>query len=485
MGRNGMILAPTVLMQEGAAHMNVLNHLPTDELQRLDAAHHLHPFTDGNALAAKGARVIVKAEGVTLTDSDGGEMLDAMAGLWCVNIGYGRDELAQVAAAQMRQLPYYNTFFQTTTVPALTLAQTLSEVTPEGMNHVFFACSGSEANDTNIRLVRQYWALRDKPEKTVIISRRNGYHGSTMGGASLGGMSAMHAQGGLPIADIHHIGQPNWYAEGGEMSPEEFGLLRARELEQAIHDLGEDRVAAFIAEPIQGAGGVIVPPDSYWPEIQRICDAHEILLIADEVICGFGRTGNWFGSETYSIRPDIMTIAKGLSSGYAPIGGSVVSEVVAGVLMAGGDFNHGYTYSGHPVSAAVALENLRILREEKLVERVRDDTGPYLAEKWHGLTDHPLVGQAQIVGMMGSLALTPDKASRAAFAAPAGTIGLICRDICFATGLVMRHVGDRMIISPPLVITKAEIDTLIDRAAQMLDTAFVKIKDDGLYAPAA
>ncbi|MGB8621186.1 MAG: aspartate aminotransferase family protein [Paracoccaceae bacterium] len=462
--------------------MNMItNHMPTKELQALDAAHHLHPFTDGAALRAKGARVITRANGVTLTDSDGNEILDAMAGLWCVNIGYGRDELAEAAARQMKELPFYNTFFQTTHVPAIALANRLSELSPGDLNHVFFAGSGSEANDTNIRLVRHYWAAQGKPEKKVIISRRNAYHGSTMGAASLGGMQGMHDQGGLPIPNIVHIDQPDWWSEGGEMSPGEFGLERARQLEEKIAELGEDKVAAFIAEPIQGAGGVIVPPESYWPEIQRICDAHDILLIADEVICGFGRTGNWFGSQTLNLSPDIMTIAKGLSSGYAPIGGSLVSDKVAGVINEAGDFNHGYTYSGHPVSAAVALENLRILEEEKIIEHVRDVAAPYLGEKWEALADHPLVGEAKIVGMMGSIALTPDKSSRAPFAADAGTVGLRCRDRCFANNLVMRHVGDRMIIAPPLVMKPAEIDTLIERAVKSLDETYAAIKDEGLY----
>jgi putrescine aminotransferase len=461
----------------------ITNHLPTAELQALDAAHHMHPFTANGGLAQKGARVITRANGVTLTDSEGHEILDAMAGLWCVNIGYGRDELAEVAARQMRELPYYNTFFQTTHVPAIALAAKIAELAPGDLNNVFFAGSGSEANDTNIRMVRHYWAMKGKPTKSIIISRKNAYHGSSVGSGSLGGMSAMHAQGGLPIPDVHHINQPNWWAEGGDTNPEEFGLARAQELEKAILELGEDRVAAFIAEPVQGAGGVIVPPATYWPEIQRICDKYDILLIADEVICGFGRTGNWFGSETMGIRPDIMTIAKGLSSGYAPIGGSIVSDEVAGVI-AQDEFNHGYTYSGHPVAAAVALENLRILEEEKVLEHVRDVAAPYLKEKWEALTDHPLVGEAKIVGMMGSIALTPNKATRAAFASDAGTVGFICRERCFANNLVMRHVGDRMIISPPLVITTEEIDTLIARATKSLDECYAELKAQDLLAEA-
>jgi putrescine aminotransferase len=465
--------------------MNIrANHLPTAELQALDAAHHVHPFSDGAALAARGVRVITGGRGVMLTDSEGIEILDAMSGLWCCNIGHGRRELADAAHAQMLQLSYYNTFFMTSHPPAIMLAQKLAEIAPEGMNHVFYASGGSEANDTNIRLVRHYWALKGKPEKQVIIARRNAYHGSTMGGASLGGMQAMHAQGGLPIPGIVHIDQPDWWSEGGESDPEDFGRARARQLAEKIAEIGEGRVAAFIAEPVQGAGGVIVPPESYWPEVQAICDAHDILFIADEVITGFGRTGRMFGSESYGLRPDIMTVAKGLSSGYAPIGGSILSDEVAGTLAEGGDFNHGYTYSGHPVACAVALENLRIMQEEGLVERVAGEIGPYLAQAWASLGDHPLVGETRIRGLMASLALTPHKASRAKFAAPVGTVGLRCRERCFANALVMRHVGDRMIIAPPLVISRAEVDLLVERARHALDETLAGLEADGLMAAA-
>ncbi len=461
----------------------ITNHLPTAELQALDSAHHMHPFTAGDELARKGPRVITRAKGVWLNDSEGARILDAMAGLWCVNIGYGRDELAEVAARQMRDLPYYNTFFQTTHVPAIALASKIAELAPGDLNHVFFAGSGSEANDTNIRLVRTYWQMKGKPGKSVIISRKNAYHGSSVGSGSLGGMSGMHAQGGMPIPDIHHINQPDWWSEGGDMTPEEFGLARAAELEEAILELGEDRIAAFIAEPVQGAGGVIVAPDTYWPEVQRICDKYEILLIADEVICGFGRTGNWFGSQTVGIRPHIMTIAKGLSSGYQPIGGSVICDEIAETI-GGGEFNHGYTYSGHPVASAVALENIRILEEENVIGHVRDVAAPYLKEKWESLIDHPMVGEARIVGMMGSIALTPDKDKRAKFASEPGTVGYICRERCFSNELIMRHVGDRMIISPPLVISRDEIDILITRARTALDEAYAKVREDGLWKAA-
>ena len=462
----------------------ITNHLPTAELQALDAAHHMHPFTTNDELASKGARVITRAKGVYLTDSEGNEILDGMAGLWCVNIGYGRQEMAEVAARQMQELPYYNTFFMTTHVPAIALAQEVTKLAPEGMNHVFFAGSGSEANDTNIRMVRTYWAEKGKPTKSHIISRKNAYHGSSVGSGSLGGMTYMHAQGGMPIPGIHHIGQPDWWSEGGDMTLEEFGLKRAQELEDKIQELGEDNVAAFIAEPVQGAGGVVVAPDSYWPEIQRICDKYEILLIADEVICGFGRTGNWFGSQTMNIRPHIMTIAKGLSSGYQPIGGSIVCDEVAEVIGAT-EFNHGYTYSGHPVAAAVALENLRILQEESILDHVRNVAAPALRAGLEKLAEHPLVGGLNIKGMMASLPLTPHKESRAKFAGEAGTIGYMCRERCFANNLVMRHVGDRMIVSPPLIITPEEVDVFMQRALKALDETWAEAKSQGLLKSAS
>jgi putrescine---pyruvate transaminase len=462
----------------------ITNHMPTAELQALDAAHHMHPFSENAALAKKGVRIMKSAKGVWLTDTEGHRIIDGMAGLWCVNIGYGRTELGDVAKRQMDELAYYNTFFQTSHVPAIALAAKVAEVAPAGMGHVFFAGSGSEANDTNIRMVRRYWDIKGQPEKRIIIARKNGYHGSTMGGGSLGGMSGIHKHGGM-IAGIVHIGQPDWWSEGGDHTPEAFGLARAQELEAMILQLGVENVAAFIGEPIQGAGGVIVPPATYWPEVQRICDRYGILLIADEVITGFGRTGNWFGSETFGIRPHIMTIAKGLSSGYQPIGGSIVRDEVAEVLGSNGDFNHGYTYSGHPVAAAVALENIRIIKEEGIIEHVRTVAHPYLKERWDALTDHPMVGEAKLVGLMGSIALTPDKATRAKFASDEGKVGYLCRERCFANDLIMRHVGDRMIIAPPLVIKPEEIDILMERARKSLDECYAGLKRDGLFVARA
>lgn len=439
------------------------------ELQRLDAAHHLHPFNDNAALAKRGTRVLVRGEGCYVWDAEGNRLLDAFAGLWCVNIGYGRRELGQAAARQMEQLAYYNSFFQCTTEPTIRLAAQLAELAPGDLNHAFFVNSGSEANDTILRLVRHFWAVQDKPRKNIFIGRHNGYHGTTVAGASLGGMKGMHDQGGLPIPDIHHIDPPFWFADGGDLSEEEYGIAAARRLEQKILELGPERVAAFIGEPVMGAIGVYIPPMSYWKEIERICRQYDVLLVADEVICGFGRTGQWFGSQHFGIQPDVMTIAKGITSGYIPLGAALFNDRVAGVLKdAGGELAHGATYSGHPVCAAVALENLRIMREERIVERAREEVAPYLAQRWAELGGHRLVGEARIVGMMGALELVPDKGRRAFFP-ERGKVGGLCRDIALRHGLILRATYDSMLLSPPLVLTREQVDELFDKAWKALD----------------
>lgn len=443
----------------------------TAQWQAADAAHFLHPFTDHGALAQRGARIITRADGIYLWDSDGHRILDAMSGLWCVNVGYGQRALIDAATRQLHQLPFYNAFFQTATPPAIELAELLAEVSPPQFQHVFFTGSGSEGNDTIVRMVRRYWQLLGQPQRQVIISRVNAYHGSTIAGASLGGMSGMHAQGGLPIPAIVHIEQPHWWLHGrpAGLEREAFGLQAACWLEAKIAEVGPEHVAAFIGEPVQGAGGVIVPPASYWPEVQRICDRHGILLVSDEVICGFGRTGRWFGCETMGARPDLMTFAKGVTSGYVPLGGVLVGERVARVLIErGGEFTHGYTYSGHPVACAVGVANLRLVRELGLVERVRDDLGPYLAEQFAALAAHPLVGEVQTCGLMGALQLVRDRSSGAPFPAEL-EFGMVCRGHCFANGLVMRAVGDRMIVAPPLVITRAQIDEMVALIRRCLD----------------
>lgn len=439
------------------------------EWQELDKEHYLHPFTDYKELQEKKSRIITRADGVYIYDADGRKILDGMSGLWCVNAGYGRDELVDAAADQMRELPYYNSFFQCAHPPSIELARILQEVTPPHMNRVFFTGSGSESNDTIVRMVRRYWDLMDQPERHTIISRENAYHGSTVAAASLGGMKSMHKQGGLPIPGIVHVDQPYWFDSDKSVSPDEFGLLAARSLEDKINELGANKVAAFIAEPIQGAGGVIVPPDTYWPEVQRICDEYGVLLISDEVITGFGRLGEWFGADYFGTHPDFMPFAKGVTSGYLPLGGVMISDRVAETLIdKGGEFHHGYTYSGHPASCAVAIANIKILQDEKLIERVKSDIGPYLQAGWKKLAEHPLVGEARMVGLMGALEIVADKNSLERFEKKQG-VGTICRDFLVDNGLVMRAVGDTIVTAPPFVLSHEEADELVAIAWKCLD----------------
>jgi len=439
------------------------------EWQDLDSRHYLHPFTDHKELMEKKSRIIERADGAYIYDVDGNRILDGMSGLWCVNAGYGREELVEAATRQLRELPYYNSFFQCAHPPSIELARILQEVTQPQFNRVFFTGSGSESIDTMIRIVRRYWELRGHKDRYHIIGRVNAYHGSTIGGVSLGGMKPMHAQGGPFLPGIHHIEQPYWFDSDRTASREEFGLQAARRLEEKILELGAERVAAFVAEPIQGAGGVIIPPSTYWPEIERICHEHGILLVTDEVICGFGRVGEWFGADYYGVEPDLMTFAKGVTSGYLPLGGVMVSDRVADVLVEeGGEFFHGYTYSGHPAACAVAIENIRILQRENLVERVRDDIGPYLQERWHRLAEHPLIGETRMVGLIGAMELVADKESMTRFEKDARA-GTVCRDLSVDSGLVMRAVGDTMVVSPPLTLSHAEADELVDTAWTALE----------------
>ena len=466
-----------------------MNNPQTAEWQALDSAHFFHPFTDHAALAKKGARVIVKADNVYIWDSEGNKIMDGMSGLWCVNVGYGQKALADAAYAQLNTLPYYNSFFQTTNPPAVELAKLLIEVAPKQDNpftHVFFTGSGSEGNDTVLRTLRRYWDVKGQPKRKTVISRWNAYHGSTVAAASLGGMKFMHAHGDLPIPGIYHIDQPYHYenarlADGTFEDKHAFGLRIAEQLEAKILELGAETVAAFIGEPIQGAGGVIIPPDSYWPEIQRICRKYDILLCSDEVICGFGRTGRWWGCETMGYEPDMITFAKGVTSGYIPLGGVLVSDKVAKVMHEGGEFGHGYTYSGHPVACALGLANVRLIRDEKMVETVQDITGPRLKAGFEKLSHHPLVGLAETRGLMGGIVLVKNKATHDMFDSELG-VGMVCRGHCFDNGLVMRAVGDRMIIAPPLVMTTEQIDLLLEKITLCLDKTLADVKARGWMA---
>ena len=444
------------------------NDLSTKEWKQLDSAHHMAPFTDYGEQRKHGARIITHAEGHYIFDSDGNRILDGMAGLWCVNVGYGRSELVDAATRQMTVLPYYNNFFKTSNKPIIALSKRLAEITPDGLNNVFYANSGSEANDTIIRMVRHFWALEGHPEKRVIIGREYGYHGSTIMSASMGGMSGMHEQAAAE-PDFDHIRPPYGFLHKGNQDEAQFAANAASWLEDKIIEIGADKVAAFVAEPVQGAGGVIVPPEGYFEHIQDICRRHDILFIADEVITGFGRTGYWFASQRMNLSPDMMTMAKGLTSGYVPMSAVMVGDRVAERLISdGGEFYHGFTYSGHPVAAAVALANLDIIEGEGLIERVRDDTGPYLGEALAPLADHPLVGEVRTYGMLAAIELVKSKEGPELFA-DVGTVGMMCRDHAVANGLMMRAVRDGMILSPPLTFTRDDIDATAAIAKTALD----------------
>ena len=442
----------------------------TQQWVESDRKHHMHPFTNYGSFEKEDSRIVTKADNIYIWDSEGNRIMDGMAGLWCVNVGYGRTEIVDAACAQMRELPYYNTFFKSSTMPPVELAEVLSEITPKDLNHAFFANSGSEANDTVVRMVRHFWNLEGKPKKKNFIGREYGYHGSTMASISLGGMSGMHAQADLPLPGFHHVMPPYKYLYGADMTEDAFAEKAAQAVEDKILELGADTVAAFIGEPIQGAGGVIVPPAGYWPRIEAICRKHDILLIVDEVICGFGRTGNWFGSDTYGITPDLMPIAKGLTSGYLPLSAVMVNDRVHAVLRdKSGEFVHGFTYSGHPASCAAALANIEIFKRDKLIEQVGTDTGPYFQKLLRDtFTDHPIVGDVRGVGLVAAIELVKNKSPRETFP-DEGTVGTRCRDISVAGGLMMRATRDSMILSPPLVITREQIDELVAIAKSAID----------------
>ncbi len=439
-------------------------HPSTARLRELDLAHHLPAQQNYRLMQTLGgSRIITHAEGVFIHDADGNTILDGMAGLWCVNVGYGRSELADVAHEQLLQLPFYNTFFRTATVPAVELATKIASLTGGKLQHVFFSSSGSEANDTAFRMVRHYWDLRGQPQRKIFISRWNAYHGSTVAGTSLGGMKLMHAQGDLPIPGIEHICQPYKFGEGFAESEDAFAARAANELEERILKLGPDKIAAFIGEPVQGAGGVIIPPRGYWERIGAICKKYGVLLVCDEVICGFGRLGSWFGYQHFGLDPDLITMAKGLSSGYLPISATVVShEIIELLREKDSEFFHGFTYSGHPTCAAVALRNIEIIEREGLVKRVAEDIGPYLSKALERLHRHAIVGETRSLGLIGAVEIVRQKGTNLRFGNKEGTAGPVVRDRCVANGLMVRAVRDTIVMSPPLIITRAEVDKLVD-----------------------
>ena len=441
--------------------MAIVESRSRSEWQDLDRDHYLHPFTDYKDLGEKKSRIITRADSVYIYDADGNKILDGMSGLWCVNAGYGRDELVAAAEKQLRELPYYNSFFQCAHPPSIELSRLLKEITQPQFNRAFYAGSGSESIDTMIRMVRRYWELMDQPDRQIIIARENAYHGSTIGGTSLGGMKLQRAQGGMLVPGIEHIGQPYWFGSDRSLSPDDFGLQAARYLEQKIEEVGADKVAAFVGEPIQGAGGVIVPPETYWPEIQRICDEHGILLVTDEVICGFGRLGEWFGADYYGVRPDLMTFAKGVTSGYLPLGGVMVGDRVSDVMIdKGGEFYHGYTYSGHPVACAAGMATLDVYEDERLFERAAQLNDHWIDSAMK-LKQETNVIDVRCMGLIGAVELAPRKDAPMAR-------GIEIGKRCYDKGFWVRNIGDAMVFSPPLIISEEQITRLFETLAETI-----------------
>ncbi|MFI5314096.1 MAG: aspartate aminotransferase family protein [Myxococcota bacterium] len=436
--------------------------MPNSTLADLDRASWLHPFSSLAEQAARDPLVIVEGRDTRVRDASGRWYLDAMAGLWCVNAGYGRREIADAMAEQAGRLAYYHGFAGAVTEPAVRLAAKLIELAPAPMARVFFASSGSEANDTQIKLIWQYNNLRGKPAKKKLIARRRGYHGSTVAAASLTGLGYVHAGFDLPLHGFAHVSPAHWPSESqsGE-SEQAYATRLARELEETIAREGPDTVAAFFAEPVMGAGGVLVPPASYFAAIQPVLRRHDVLLVADEVICGFGRLGRWFGSQRFEVAPDLLTIAKGLTSGYAPLSACLVSEPIVDVLRAGsaslGAFSHGYTYSGHPVAAAAALANLAIFEREGLIERA-DRTGELLQRRLReSCAGHPKVRDVRGVGMIAAVEPSdPEDAKR-------------LQALLLADGVITRAVGGAVAMSPPLTLGEAEVEELVGALRRAVD----------------
>ena len=452
-----------------------------------DIASVLHPYTNARRHEEAGPMVITEGKGIYVYDDQGREYIEGLAGLWCATLGFGEERLIRAATEQLRKLPYYHGFAHKSVLPTIDLGEKLLEIAPVPMSKVFFANSGSEANDTMIKLVWFYNNALGRPRKKKIISRIKGYHGVTVATSSLTGLPFAHRDFDLPIKNILHTACPHHYrfAEAGE-SEEDFATRLAAELERLILEEGPDTVAAFIGEPVMGAGGVIVPPRTYWDKIQPVLKKYDVLMVADEVICGFGRTGNLFGSQTYGIKPDIITVAKALSSAYLPISAVLISDqmyqAIADNTAKVGTFGHGYTYTGHPVSAAVALETLKIYEERDIVGMARK-AAPRLQDGLRQFADHPLVGEVRGVGMIAAVELVADRAGKTPFD-PLGKVGGYLYERAQAHGLIIRNLGDAIAFCPPLIITEAQIDALLERFGQALDDTADWVASEGLASVA-
>ena len=452
-----------------------------------DIAYQLHPYTNARKHEADGPLIIERGEGIHVFDDQGRSYIEGLSGLWCVSLGFNEERLVEAATRQLKTLPYYHSFAHKTGTPAIDLAEKLIELAPVPMSKVFFANSGSEANDSVVKLVWYASNALGRPERKKIISRIKGYHGVTVASASMTGLPYNHRDFDLPIQNILHTSCPHHYrfAEAEE-SEEDFATRMAAELEQMILEEGPETIAAFIGEPVMGAGGVILPPATYWEKIQAVLKKYGIWLVADEVICGFGRTGKMFGSETYGIKPDILVVAKALSSAYLPISAVMISDAVYQAVADNsakiGTFGHGFTYTGHPVAAAVALETLKIYEERDLIGHVQG-VAPRFQARLKKLGAHPLVGEAAGVGLVGAVELVADKAAKTPFD-PLGSVGPVCAKAAEEEGLIVRALMDRVAFCPPLIITATEIDEMFDRFERALETTWNHVTAEGLASVA-
>ena len=442
-----------------------------NSLAARDIAYYFHPATNARRHETVGPMMIERGQGIYVFDDQGKEYVEGLAGLWSVAVGFGEPRLAAAAVAQMQKLPYYHSFSHKSHPSATALAERLVKIAPGKLAKAHFTSSGSEANDLTIKMIWYYNNALGRPEKKKIIARQRGYHGVSIASGSLTGLPAFHRDFDLPLPMIRHVSCPNsWrYANPGE-SEEDFATRLADELEALILAEGPETVAAFIGEPVMGAGGVITPPPTYWQKIQAVCRRHDVLVVADEVITGFGRTGRMFGCETYGIEPDFLVVSKALTSSYFPLSAILFTDAVYQTLADNsnklGVFAHGFTASGHPVGAAVALENLDVIEERDLVGNAAR-LAPHFQERLRGFASHPLVGEARGVGLIGALEFVADKATKAAFAPP-GSYGGRLAELCQEEGLIIRAIGDIIAFCPPLIITASEIDAMFDRFGKAL-----------------
>ncbi|MEI8292969.1 MAG: aminotransferase [bacterium] len=441
-------------------------------LRDLDSQHHLHPFTNHLDMHLRGTHLIKSGEGCHLIDENDRRLLDGLAGLWCVNVGYSCSAIVKAVEAQMTRLPYYPSFFNTTTEPPIRVAEFLAKKAPARLNRTIFSNSGSEANETALKIIRSYHKLRGQPQKKKILSRTFSYHGVTLATSSLTGLPMVSEPFDLPLPGFIHVPGPYAYGYNSPLSPRDFGRWCLEETARIIRDEGAESIAAMFVEPVQGAGGVIPPPPGHLGELRELLRKNEILFVADEVITAFGRLGDWFASTLWNLDPDIITLAKGITSGYLPLGATMVSDEIAETLFQGGYFAHGFTYSGHPTSAAAALANLETIESLGLIERVRDDVGPYFQKRLHALTDHPAVGEARGEMLIGALELLP-RGGREAMT-PATSLGIPAAALIRNEGSIVRGIRNLIAVAPPLIITRCEIDELFGSIERGLEQLWAK-----------